>query len=307
VKLTWRPNAGPWAVSAGVRYGKTNKHNMLTDSEYTAFGCAFGGNYAFAIPIVCDPENDKYQDGIRQRTTIWSSDEARHREEHQFVDFAVSRDLGLGGLSRSVVGVGLRHADFDSTSDIVMRGVLDREVKDGWGFGGGSTCEGDGVFNCFDQHTALFEVQREFQGAGPTASWEAALPLLGGDDTGRLELDWAVTGGVLFGERSTTIEGFQQVSHKVLTGGGLDIITTSPFDSEGPAAPLGISPRSEDATVYTFGATLGLAYSIDRVRIGAGYRWERYFDVLDGGYEEAADTDRTIDGPYFKVSVGFGG
>jgi hypothetical protein len=41
--------------------------------------------------------------------------------------------------------------------------------------------------------------------------------------------------------------------------------------------------------------------------VGAGYRWERYFDVLDVGYDEAEDADRTIDGPYFKLSVGFGG
>ncbi|HEX5776341.1 MAG TPA: hypothetical protein VFX95_06640, partial [Caulobacteraceae bacterium] len=68
-----------------------------------------------------------------------------------------------------------------------------------------------------------------------------------------------------------------------------------------------VAPRSEDVTVFTAGATLGLAYSIDRVRIGAGYRWERYFDVLDGGYNQAKDADRTIDGPYFKLSVGFGG
>jgi hypothetical protein len=52
---------------------------------------------------------------------------------------------------------------------------------------------------------------------------------------------------------------------------------------------------------------LGLSYEIQRVKIGAGYRWERYFNVLDGGYDEHRSYDRTFDGPYFKVSVGFGG
>ena len=41
--------------------------------------------------------------------------------------------------------------------------------------------------------------------------------------------------------------------------------------------------------------------------MSTGYRWERYFDVLDVGYDKAKKYDRTIDGPYFKLSVGFGG
>ncbi|HEX5777098.1 MAG TPA: Lpg1974 family pore-forming outer membrane protein, partial [Caulobacteraceae bacterium] len=70
--------------------------------------------------------------------------------------------------------------------------------------------------------------------------------------------------------------------------------------------PIDIS-RSEDTTVPTAGVSLGLSYAIDRVRVGAGYKWERYFDVLDGGFDTHEDADRTIDGPYFKIAVGFGG
>ncbi|HEX5777194.1 MAG TPA: Lpg1974 family pore-forming outer membrane protein, partial [Caulobacteraceae bacterium] len=65
--------------------------------------------------------------------------------------------------------------------------------------------------------------------------------------------------------------------------------------------------RSRSVTVPTAAVSLGLAYEVQRIKIAAGYRWERYFDVLDGGHEEGADADRTIDGPYFKISVGFGG
>jgi len=73
-----------------------------------------------------------------------------------------------------------------------------------------------------------------------------------------------------------------------------------------PAVPIE-SHRTDSVTVPVVNLGLGLSYTIDRVSIGAGYRWERYFDVLDGGFEESEDVDRTIDGPYFKVSVGFGG
>jgi hypothetical protein len=53
--------------------------------------------------------------------------------------------------------------------------------------------------------------------------------------------------------------------------------------------------------------SLGLSYEIQRVKVSSGYRWERYFDVLDTGYQDESASDRTIDGPYFKLAVGFGG
>ena len=53
--------------------------------------------------------------------------------------------------------------------------------------------------------------------------------------------------------------------------------------------------------------SLGLSYEVGRMKVGTGYRWERYFNVLDVGYDEAKDGDRTFDGPYVKIAVGFGG
>ena len=74
-----------------------------------------------------------------------------------------------------------------------------------------------------------------------------------------------------------------------------------------PLGRVGSSTRSQSVTVPVVDLSLGLSYTIDRVSIGAGYRWERYYDVLDAGDDEARDFDRTIDGPYLKLSVGFGG
>ena len=54
-------------------------------------------------------------------------------------------------------------------------------------------------------------------------------------------------------------------------------------------------------------ANLGVSYAIGGFKVSGGYRIERYFDALDGGIEERRDVDRQYDGPYFKVSVGFGG
>ncbi|HSK38696.1 MAG TPA: Lpg1974 family pore-forming outer membrane protein, partial [Arenibaculum sp.] len=121
----------------------------------------------------------------------------------------------------------------------------------------------------------------------------------GADDAGHVDIAWSVTGAVLFGKQETNASGVQEetyVAAKYL--GGLPPLTP---------VPLGFTPRSKDVTVPLLDLSLGLAYEVGRVKVGAGYRWARYFDVLDGGYDEHQDADRTIDGPYFKIAVGFGG
>jgi len=113
---------------------------------------------------------------------------------------------------------------------------------------------------------------------------------------------------VAFGERKASIAGtqlartfeFANLGPIIAPGGYMPMTGTT----NGPAIAI---ERSEDVTVPTFAASLGLAYKIDRMEIGAGYRWERYFGAIDGGFAAAEDADRTIDGPYPKIAVGFGG
>ena len=304
VKLTYRPGNGPWTMSAGLRYGRTNSDtgrsfvNVRTETE-----CAVAAKY---FPIfggdVCDPSHPMYEDvggGLNRSTTNWAAATARNREEHQLADFSVGRELGIGGLARSAVAVGLRYAAFDSDTEATMSGVFDRYIRDGWFLPGPSTMP-------FHEYDAAVETHRRFEGFGPALSWDAALALLGGDDTGRIELDWSVTGGLLKGRQETEVIGESQVRDRTLTVGTDEIGDNMRTISTTTLPAIDFS-RKEDVTVATVGAALGLSYSIDRLRIGAGYRWERYFDVLDGGYADHKTFDRTIDGPYFKLSIGFGG
>ena len=150
--------------------------------------------------------------------------------------------------------------------------------------------------------------QREFTGLGPVVSWEAALPLLDANDAGRLELDWSLSGGVLFGDEETEISAAQR-SYRVEATGFQTVFAgqvVAPMALITDAPPVTIS-RSDSTTVTTMGASLGVSYSIGGFKAGAGYRWERYSDVIDGGFEEGQRFDRTIDGHYFKIAVGFGG
>jgi hypothetical protein len=114
--------------------------------------------------------------------------------------------------------------------------------------------------------------------------------------------DASVAGGVLFGKQQTHIEGTQgytDVSNKYgnFFGGVLPPLATTPIKMA----------RSSAVTAPFVDLSLGLSYEIQRVKIGAGYRWERYFNVLDAGYTAHKDYDRTMDGPYVRFAVGFGG
>ena len=138
-------------------------------------------------------------------------------------------------------------------------------------------------------------------------SWEAGAPLLDWGEAGLLGIDWAVGAGVLFGRQETSIVETAKSTYVsssalwTLFGAGAPPTTTV---TEYPAVTM---QRSSDATVPTVSAALGLSYTIGGFTAGAGYRWERYFDAIDGGFTEYKDADRTFDGPYFKIAIGFGG
>jgi hypothetical protein len=113
-----------------------------------------------------------------------------------------------------------------------------------------------------------------------------------------------VTGGVLFGKQKTAVEGEESVAYHF----GRVHATNNTVPRLGdPVVTVISTARSKSVSVPLIDLSLGLSYEAGRIKVGAGYRWERYFDVLDVGYDEHQDGDRTIDGPYFKLAVGFGG
>ncbi|HEX5776573.1 MAG TPA: TonB-dependent receptor, partial [Caulobacteraceae bacterium] len=305
VKLTYRPGSGPWLVSARLRYGRTNSDTARDFVEVeTEKSCLVAEKYfPYVGGNVCDPSHPLYQElggNLNRSTTNWAAATARNHEEHQLADFSIGREFGIGGLNRSIVSAGLRYAAFESDTNATMAGAYDRYVRDGWFLPGPQSMP-------FTEHYAEVRSHREFEGWGPTLAWDAAVPLFGGDDTGQVELDWSVSGGVLFGQQETLVSDERTLSERSLYIGQQLSGDSGRTVSIADLPPLAIPTRSEDVTVTTAGAALGLSYSIDRLRVGAGYRWERYFDVLDTGFEEKQDADRTIDGPYYTIAVGFGG
>ncbi|HEX6861009.1 MAG TPA: TonB-dependent receptor [Caulobacteraceae bacterium] len=296
VRLTYRPGSGPWTIAAGYRYGRASNNTVLVHASEASgpVQCVFPSSDPFFAEYFCDPEGPYHEANFLNAGTNWSDASGRETQEHMIADFVVGMDVGLGmlGDSHSSISAGLRYASFESATRTSMAGVPDRYVPDGWAFYPVS----------WHQYSSAIDADRAFKGTGPTLTWDAAQRLFGSDEAGHLDLDWSITGGVLFGKQETTVTG---------ESGGVYFYgsyLTSPPNWPLPAeTPLDLAPRSEDVTVPLLDVSLGLAYEVGRLKVGAGYRWERYFDALDVGFEAQKDGDLTLDGPYFKLAIGFGG
>jgi hypothetical protein len=295
IKLTYRPTGSLWNVSAGLRYGRTNGTGPhLREEQATEPVCGFAGYFASAC--------DKYGVFTNMKNVSrldFSDASASQREEYEIAEFSVGRDFGLGHLSNSAE-LALRHIGLESIQRYAFDGVPDWHIENGFFF------PLPGIPATHHRYTVSTQVQSEFDGTGPVARWAAALPLFSEDASGRLAIDWSVAGGVLFGKQKTAVEGEQRTAYYSAVGAYLvNGSALVPIDDE--TVPLDIASRSKSVTVPMVDLSLGLSYDIGRIKVGAGYRWERYFDVLDVGYDDHKDADRTMDGPYFKIAVGFGG
>jgi len=302
LRLTYRPEGSVWNIAAAFRYGRTNNGLTRIHSEEVAGEKVCGFLSDGFVGYFCDPSDPRYQAGVVKTGINWSDSSARQSEQHLIAEFSVGRDVGLGlfASGKSSVAAGLRYAHFESKTDISMDGIPDWYLPEGWvkytpGYGPAQYA------STHHHYRASLNADREFSGTGPTLKWEAAQPLVGGEASGHVDLDWSIAGGVLFGKQKATVSGSEAAgSLKVQYGQG------SEYWPSIPSVPVRME-RSKSVSVPVINLSLGVSYEIQRVKVGAGYRWDRYFNVLDVGYAEHKNVDRTMDGPYFKVAVGFGG
>ena len=291
VKITYQPQGSPWRLGAAARFGKTNGADKFQASELGDTGCRVGPPLTSAA--YCDPDVS-YGFFIAGANNYVSGD-VTQREDHMLVDFTVGREMGLGegsGLTDSVVSIGLRYGQLNSRTRVDFVGIPD------WDLPTYMVAKYDAEHSRRDVDVTA---SRKFQGAGPMVSWEASKALIGDDQTGRFGLDWSIGAGVLFGKQEANVQGHETIEYLS------DPLKYVPYlPDEVVPNPVDVH-RSKDVSVPVLDASLGLSYDAGRFKIGAGYRWERYLDAIDGGYSKREKFDRTFDGPYLKLSVGFGG
>jgi len=294
-RLTYRPDSGPWNISAGIRYGKTNAFGpRLRAEEHTPIVC---GLAATPFSAYCDPNylGGRYYNQFNKSQTNWTLTSSHDRDEFDVAEFSVGRDIGIGGLTHSTVSGGLRYAQFKSKTETTADTVPDWSVPQTWYF----------KYSTHSRKMAGLAAKREFKGAGPEIAWQAASHLVGSEDSGHIDIDWSVAGGMLFGKQRTEIAGYETVSAYRIRGSQLaSDFTPSPASTT--TTPVSIR-RATSASVPLVDLSLGLSYEIQRIKVGAGYRWERYYNALDAGDVAHKSYDRTMDGPYLTIAVGFGG
>jgi hypothetical protein len=305
VKITYRPEGSPWTVSAAARYGRTNTdtarlHRQITGDRVCAISET--GKYAPLGKALCDPTyslfgtppGTYYNPEYAFRSPVsWSDSATRSHEDHVVVDFGVGRDVGIGALAKGTsVDLGIRYAQLKSDTAVSMQGVPYEDVPESW----------RKYYIHSTRYQGSINTNREFKGAGPLMKWDAGIPVLGSDETGRLNIDWSLGGGVLFGKQRTKItgQGYSQY-HASLKYPGVTVTGDKQY------VDLTQPTRTKSVSVPVVDLSLGLSYDIQRIKVSTGYRWERYFNALDAGYAERKEYDRTFDGPYFKIAVGFGG
>jgi iron complex outermembrane recepter protein len=290
VKFTYQPDPKGWSLAAGVRYGRTTG----SAEAHPKWEVAGGYNiHVFHNPYFrVDPTYEGWYNYI---TTTASNEEA-----HAIADFSVGKDMGLGKLSSggsSRLDFGLRYAHFKSTSRASVFGHPDLEfpADDVWKYGGH-----------VHHMRADINASHEFEGAGPAIDWTAALPIADLPDA-QLGLDAGLGAAMLWGRQDTSAKGQVTEAYHIgiwsftwAGGPGEQFVTpptSKPFDYS----------RSKSVMVPGVNANLGLSYTAGGLKVSGGYRIERYFNAIDGGIATRKTYDRQYDGPYFKVSIGFGG
>ena len=286
IKLTYVSESG-WQGSAAWRYGRTNG--------------SFRGAAYEEVPGGINVATMQYIQRNNHAITA-----VRDGERYEVADFMVGKDIGIGALgegTRSVISAGVRYATFESASHVGMDGITESFVD---------PVLRSGLFppkygvEHWNHYLTQLDSTRTFEGMGPVLSWESAIRLAGDDHGGHADLDWKVGAAVLFGKQANNSfedrfgEYFHQFALGVVPEGNFQ---TSIYDDDEPIP----RSRKDEVTVPNVSLSLGLSYSIDRVKVSTGYSYDRFFDVIDGGFDEPKQYDRTIQGPYFKLSLGFGG
>ncbi len=289
IEVAYAPSAA-WRVSAAYRFGKTKGYARDAAYQHVDGGLTqgfdfFGCGCAFTAYTPAPQDND-----LRAA--------ARDSEEFELIDLEVGRDVGfglLGQLSLSRLSAGVRHAKLDSWSKVSMDGVPVQIIPPLTGLFSSPPLRSRELY------FSTLESERSFEGVGPSVTWDASLRLWGAENKGHADLDWSVGGAALFGENTLDSEEVLW-GRDVIGGGALEGGAETQLFDEAVSRQ-----RSDDATVPNLSLSLGLSYSIDRVKVSTGYSYDRFFDAIDGGYDEAESHDRTIHGPYLKLSLGFGG
>ncbi len=248
----------PWHVSADVRYGESKRSGT------------FARNGSINVPSGTPSSRGA---GVIA-AAVAANGSFTQQEQHELVDFALGRDVGLG-IGQTQVKAGLRIADISSktsgSANFVAPVSFSASVlhPGGPGFVGAAP----GAFS--------FEQKSRFTGGGPRLGIDGTIPLGHG-----WALDYLGGMAALYGARS------------------LDVTTA------GNAVPFGFNSFgvSDNVVLLNIDAQAGLSYWITPgLKVTAGYRFDGYWGALKtiDAAGAVSNEDRFYMGPTVRLTGKF--
>jgi hypothetical protein len=294
-KLLIEPQGPDWVLSAAIRYGRSNRSSRLHEETKPPSPYFLESIPAFDL-YVNRPETPAARRFVDSNATTKSS--------HLVLDFQVGKDVGLGLFGKggsSTIGVGVRFAQFSSKTDV----TLDADPNFSISYKYSTTAFNyfTGRFNVpqqsWDLYTSKGKILRSFHGIGPSANWDASVPVLGHEDGGEISVDWGANVAVLFGRQKVLAKhNTGQINHYP---SGLQTRTSTPTTHHYTY------PHSRSVIVPNVGGFAGLSLKFPNVKVSLGYRADIFFGAMDGGVDTRKTYDRAFYGPFASFSVGLGG
>jgi hypothetical protein len=279
--ISFQPENSDWLFSASIRYGRANggtdKHEQTP-----------GGKRKICIGSNCGSLTPAHGTAKFSETNVSNS------ETHAILDFQAGKDLGLGlfgAESRSVIGFGLRFAQFSSKQNAKFRADPDFYFP--------SKIAKYAKYH--HTYAITSHMERSFHGLGPSISWNGSVPLIGSAESSEITLDWGANAAVLFGRQK--VRGHHQ------TVG--DYYKTKFFKYQGVVCSRHIQrsgnpDRSRSVTVPNLGGFAGVSFVYSDAKISFGYRGDFFFGAMDASIDTRHASTRGFYGPFANISVGIG-
>jgi hypothetical protein len=273
-KISFQPNGSDWVLSASIRYRRSSGksyHHQQTDEIFPGLR-------------TINPTGARFR--YAETTTS-------NAETHAILDFMAGKDVGLGTGGTSVLGGGLRFAQFQSKSGLAVYADPDYARTQGTGL----------PHKYFHNYSARAQNRTSFTGVGPTLSWDASMPLSGRAQNGQISFDWGLNGAVLFGRQKSV--GSHQTKGVLNTGVNIAFLGiyyhTTHYTHGGPRN------RSRMVAVPNLGAMAGVSFRYANAKVSLGYRADMFLGAMDGGIDARKSENVGFYGPFANVNIGFGG
>ena len=294
--LVFQPANSDWKFSAAFLYGRAHVKSHIHQQGAQHYGYKY---YSYTRNHI---GNHGHQKPLY--VAAFADSVAQYHEQHAVLDFSAGKDVGMGMLGSngsSTINVGVRFAQFSQgghVSNSARPSITNVFFKSGilyW------------PWPQFRQFNQTGQVERRFDGVGPSLSWQASAALAGNKQDGELTFDWGINGAVLFGRQRakvhhTTREHELQQTYYTSSGIRYRSGAIYPLIYQHPHN----STRSRRVTVPNIGGSIGISVKWPNAKVSIGYRYDDFLNAMDTGIDTAKKSNLTFNGPYASISIGLG-